>query len=153
MCWWVKQWECCTRTLGGVVMRACCVVINLWECDFHVHKIIHCIFWVILGHSPSLFLTHTHTHTHTSYPSLSILSDVNECTTGLHNCLPTSRCYNKFGTFVCLCGREICTGQCSRNGRRWDNGVSKLFGCENCTCNVSLSVTTSLVTISWQNTS
>ena len=43
-----------------------------------------------------------------------MLSDINECTAGTHNCTQNQRCINMPGIFMCECvsGYELSNGAC-----------------------------------------
>ena len=47
-----------------------------------------------------------------------ILLDVDECTTGVHNCTQNNQqCVNRLGSFICECvsGYELLNGTCEGN--------------------------------------
>ena len=46
-----------------------------------------------------------------------MLLDINECSTGDHNCTQNQRCINEPGTFNCECfsGHELVNGVCKGN--------------------------------------
>ena len=49
--------------------------------------------------------------------SLDILLDIDECTTGVHNCTQNQQCVNRLGNYVCGCviGYELLNGICEGN--------------------------------------
>ena len=48
-----------------------------------------------------------------------IFLDIDECTTGTHNCTQNQQCVNSPGSFVCECisGYELLNELCEGNGR------------------------------------
>ena len=49
-----------------------------------------------------------------------MLLDIDECSTGDHNCTQNQRCVDKPGTFICECinGYELLNGVCEGNRQR-----------------------------------
>ena len=48
-----------------------------------------------------------------------VLLDIDECSTGDHNCTQNQQCVNKNGTFICECisGYRLSGGTCRGNER------------------------------------
>ena len=46
-----------------------------------------------------------------------MLLDIDECSTGDHNCTQNQQCVNMLGTFICECigGYELVNGNCEGN--------------------------------------
>ena len=46
-----------------------------------------------------------------------MLLDIDECSTGVHNCTQNQQCVNMPGTFICECvsGYELLNGNCEGN--------------------------------------
>ena len=65
--------------------------------------------------------SHTHTHTHTQTPHSDCpFADINECTSGDHDCPDGSICSNTDGSFTCNCvygslQGDACYGWCTRS--------------------------------------
>ena len=51
---------------------------------------------------------------HCTYVFNMLLLDIDECTTGVHNCIQNQQCVNRPGNYVCECliGYELLNGTC-----------------------------------------
>lgn len=63
--------------------------------------------------------------------------DIDECKSGIHDCITDNACMNTVGSYVCSCDGSDCTGYCRRRGVIYANRqsfIDTVNQCNNCTC-------------------
>lgn len=69
-----------------------------------------------------------------------ILTDVNECASGIHYCPSLNNCQNVFEGYKCTCNGNQCTGSCKYEDEYIPEGQTKSLGCDTCVCKVRYSI-------------